>query len=176
MTFKMFAAAAVMALAAPASFAQDDPALIPLVFSASGPSTMTTSFQRAVNGMFVDTFTFTPSGFNGEVFVSLQATQGPINFFSALLNGEGFSFDPDEGNPSFDFRLTVSADQMLQLTVLGFSGAADTLTAANGIYGGTVTVEVAAIPEPGTYALMLAGLALLVVAARRSRRIGSFSH
>ncbi len=35
---------------------------------------------------------------------------------------------------------------------------------------GVVVPLAAEIPEPGTYALMLAGLALVVVAARRARR------
>ena len=176
MKLKMFATAAVMALSASASFAQDDPPTIPLVLNPSGPSTLTTSFERAVNGMFVDTFTFTPSALNGEVFVSLRSIQGSIHLLSAILDGEGFSFDPGEGKPNFPFHSMLNADKMQQLTVLGFSGDLDTLTAASGVYGGTITVQVAAIPEPQASALMLAGLAVAGVMARRSRRIKSFGH
>ncbi|MBC7702045.1 FxDxF family PEP-CTERM protein [Aquabacterium sp.] len=171
MKLKMLAAAAIMWLSASASFAQDDPPTIPLVLSPSGPSTLTTSFERAVNGMFVDTFTFTPSAFNGEVFVNLRSIQGPTHLFSAILNGEGFSFDLEEGKQPFQFRSMVSADKLLHLTVLGFSGDLSTLTAVPGMYGGTITAQMTAVPEPQAYALALAGLAIAGVMARRSRRI-----
>jgi hypothetical protein len=170
MNFKLLAAAAAVALSAQASFAQSDPPPIPLTFTLSAPNTLTASFERAVSGLFVDTFALSPSRFSGDVSVSLRPVQGPIHFFSALLDGEGFSFDPDAGNTTFDFSSKVSAGATLPLTVLGFAGDADTLTASAGTYAGAITVQLAAVPEPQTYALMLAGLAVVGGMARRSRR------
>ena len=59
----------------------------------------------------------------------------------------------------------------LTLTVLGFAGDpfGDT-TALSAGYGGRITFNaVAAVPEPETYGLMLAGLGALGLALRRSR-------
>lgn len=166
MNLKSIAAAAVFSIAATTSVAQDV-APIPVVLSPTGPLTLSASFERSVSGLFVDTFTFTPATFAGDVSVNLTSVSGPVNFFAALLNGEGFSFFPESGQSSFAFSSGVSSDMPLQLTVLGFAGDAMTLTQASGSYRGNV---VAVIPEPETYALMLAGLALVGAAARRRSR------
>jgi hypothetical protein len=130
--------------------------------------TLSTTFERAVSGLFVDTFTFTPATFAGDVSVSFTSLSGPVNFFAALLNGQGFSFLPESGQALFAFQTAVTADMPLELTLLGFAGNAETLMDASGVYRGTIT---AAIPEPETYALMFAGLAVIgAVARRRTRR------
>ena len=167
MKLHALAATVVLSVAATASLAQPvDP--IPLVLTPSAPGTSSTTFERSATGLFVDTFTFTPSAFTGSVAVNLTPLTGPVNFFAALLNGEGFSFLPETGQTSFAFQANVTATMPLELTVLGFAGNADTLTPASGSYRGTITAQtVTAIPEPETYALMLAGLAMLGAAARR---------
>ena len=50
----------------------------------------TGSFVQAANGSFFDTFTFMPGSVSGNVTVTLTDAEGPINFFTAILNGQGF--------------------------------------------------------------------------------------
>lgn len=170
MKFKIFTAAAVLALSASATVAQDATP-IPLVLAPSGSGMFATSFERTVTGLFIDTFTFTPSAFSGELSVSLEPLAGPINFFSALINGEGFSFLPENGQTTFAFNSMVSADQPLELVVFGYAGDPETLTDMTASYRGVVTAQaVTAIPEPQTYALMLAGLFMVGAAGHRWRR------
>jgi hypothetical protein len=166
MNLKAIAAAATLACAAAASAQEIPLAQIPLTLVPTGANTSVATFERTVNGAFLDSFTFSPASFAGTVSVSLMPLSGPINFTVALLNDQPFSFFPESGQSTFAFQADVSADMPLSLVVLGFSGDAETFTAASGRYGGTVT----AIPEPGTYALLLGGLAALGVMNRRRQR------
>lgn len=169
MNCKALVAAAALAVVASTSFAQDAPS-IALVLTPTAPNTLGVSFERSVAGLFVDTFSFTPSSFAGLVDVHLSSLSGPVSFFSALLNGQPFSVPADSGqSSSFDFQSTVTADTPLSLQVLGFSGDADTLTAASGSYSGLITAQsVSAVPEPATYTLLLMGLVAIGAFSRRS--------
>lgn len=169
MKFKVLAIAAALAVSAAASLAQQAPT-IPLTFSSAGPGMLTASFDSAVNGLFIDTFSFTPAAVSGNVSVDLMPLTGTINFVSALLNGDGFSFLPENGASNFSFQSVVSSSQPLQLQVFGFGGSADPLSGAPAAYRGTINVAaVSAIPEPETFALMFAGLGLVGYMARRKR-------
>ena len=128
----------------------------------------TGTFVSNPDGSFIDTFTFTTAFVAGDVKVDLAPT-GPVNFFTALLNGQGFSFLPESGASSFDFEAVVGTDQPLQLQVFGFSGDASTLTAMAGSYVGTITVST--VPEPASLWLLSLGLAG-VAAAVRGGRVG----
>lgn len=176
MTFRFALAAGAFALAAtahtpPVQAQEAEAAPIVLTLAPAAAGSLAASFQRSVDGFFLDTFTFNPASVAGRVAVSFTPVSGTINFFSALLGGTGFGFDPDLGSTTFSFETTVTADKPLELQLLGFAGNADDLTGAAGSYRGTVTVSnaVAAIPEPSTVVLMLAGLALLGAVATRSR-------
>ena len=128
----------------------------------------TGSFVQAANGSFFDTFTFTPGSVSGNVTVTLTDAEGPINFFTAILNGQGFGFLPESGGTTFVFNATVTADQPLQLLVTGFAGDASTLMPADAFYQGEFTIS--AVPEPESVALMLAGIGMMAAAVAWRRQ------
>lgn len=170
MNFKYAAVAVALAAGAGLASAQEEMPPIQLVLSPSGPGMFSTTFMQNVNGFFLDTFVFSPPvNFSGTVMVNLVPA-GPINFAAALLNNEGFSYFPETDPTNFKFTATVNSAMPLTLQVLGFAGDALTLTAMSASYTGTITATVAAIPEPETYALMLAGLALLGAWSRRRKQ------
>ena len=128
----------------------------------------------------VDTYAIAPGPFTGTVSVRLDGTES-VNFFAAILGDQGFSFLP-ENEATNDFAFTATLDNVspLTLTVSGFAGltgfdgngveTGQALTAIPGSYTLSITTTpVAAIPEPETYALMLAGLAFVGMWARRKR-------
>ena len=167
MKFKRFLIAASLAGATGlASAATPDPVLL----APAGPGAFSGSFTQAVEGLFIDTFSFMPASFSGRVSVSLAGVSGPVSFFTAELNGLGFSFFPELGADNFSFQANVTADTPLSLTVFGAVLDADGNPGGAGSYRGSI---MAAIPEPQTYALLLAGLlAVSGVAARRRARAG----
>ena len=91
----------------------------------------------------------------------------------------GQSFTIQSGGPNAEFggaAITAVGNTVSGAEgngVIQFDGILTSITWTNPIfenwYGFTVGVPVAAIPEPETYALMLAGLALLGARARRHR-------
>lgn len=155
---KMLCAATIGLLAVTASHA--------VTLTPTGGGGYTGTFASNVDGSFTDTFTFDPSSVAGDVKIDLTPS-GPVNFFTALLNDQGFSYLPESSGPSFDFEGIVTADQPLQLQVFGFAGDASTLTAMDASYSGSITI--AAVPEPAMLALLFAGLGVVTLSARRKR-------
>lgn len=139
-----------------------------VTLSPSAGGGYTGSFVQSANGSFFDTFTFMPGAVSGNVQVTLTDAAGPINFFTAILNGQGFGFMPESGDTAFVFNATVTSDQPLQLLVTGFAGDASTLTAADASYQGAFAIST--VPEPQNLALLLAGIGAMVAAARWRRR------
>jgi len=128
---------------------------------------LTGSFVQAADGSFFDTFIFAPGAVSGNVEVTLTDAAGPINFFTAILNGQGFGFLPESGNAAFAFHALVTADQPLQLLVTGYAGDALALTPAEASY--RLDLSISPVPEPQNIALLLAGLGV-VAAVRWQRR------
>lgn len=166
MNLKTLIAAAALASAASLSFAATPD---PIQLLPTGPGSFAGSFVQAVDGLFIDTFSFIPDSFSGRVSVTLTSLSGPVSFFTASLNGQDFSFFPELGLPNFSFQALVSSDTPLTLTVFGAVVDSNGNPNGPGSYGGSITA--AAVPEPQTWALLLAGLAGIAFAARRPRRV-----
>lgn len=114
------------------------------------------------------TFT-TPDGFDtvtGTISTSFNAGDAStnINFSSVLLNGAAFTLSP---NGDFEFG-------SLPLNLL-VPGGTNTLTVngtttGNGSFAGTLTFgNSSALPEPGTWAMMLLGFGMIGAGMRRQK-------
>ena len=180
MNLKSTAVALALVAGAGWASAQEDPSPITVVLTPTVAGMFGGSFMQTVSGFFVDTYALSPGPFTGTVSVTLDGTES-VNFFAAILGDQTFSFLP-ESQPTNDFAFTATLSNVspLTLTVLGFAGTTgfdadgvetgQALAAVSGSYTLSITATpVAAIPEPETYALMLAGLAFVGVWSRRKR-------
>lgn len=153
---RIAAAAALVASAAPA-FAVGPGNLGAIDNSVVMVSNMT-------SGVFVDTYTFSLAGM-GDVFGAANAyTAGTfLNTigFQAQLLGPGFTVLGTDTNPADGFSFTGLSAGTYALQFAGF---------ANGSGPDGYTGYIAAVPEPETYAMMLAGLAAVGFMASRRRK------
>lgn len=129
------------------------------------------SIKHLNNGAFTDTINFTggPSFADASgslTTIALSAGNNDINFTSASLNGVAYTLSPS-GVFEFGSVMTTNLAGPFVVTVTGVAnlGSGDSAS-----YSGTLNVM--AVPEPQTYALMLAGLAAIGFVAARSRRNG----
>lgn len=178
--FKRLALAAAMALTASSAFADNQD--VQLTPSGNGMFSAAFSATHSESGLFVDSFTFSLlNAFDsplGNGLVTFASSSGPISLVVATLEGANGAYvaSPEEPDSiAIPSSLSFSnATAPLTLTVLGFAGNPfldDPVPLATG-YSGRITFNssvVTPVPEPETYALMLAGLAGLGCAARRRK-------
>jgi hypothetical protein len=94
---------------------------------------------------------------------------------SSLPGGNAFGFTSDEAFDSNSNTLGINGGEWAAFNVTGTNGSMDFLSGlhvrslANGNSEGFVTVTTP-VPEPSTYALMLAGLGMVGFIARRRRQ------
>lgn len=112
--------------------------------------------QVVGSGLFVDTYSFSlgaPATVFGGAF-SLFVEGFQVELLDSGFTSYGIDMDLTDG---FSFAGLGAGSYALQFA--GFS------TSPSGVYGGAV----AAVPEPETYALMLAGLGMVGFMAARRR-------
>ncbi len=156
MNVKSLLVSAALTLGTAGVFAND------LVASPSFSGLTSTFSALHTAGAFTDTFTFATSGsFTADaVLVTIGAGVADIDFTSATLNGLPLTLTTDAGG-FVELLYTPAAFSVsgpLTLKIFGTSGA-------NASYSGTLNVS--AVPEPGTIAMMLAGLGIVGFVARR---------
>lgn len=122
---------------------------------------------------FTDTGTFTtPDGFNtvtGTISTAFNMMDPATNidFTSVLLNGSPFTLTP---NGTFEF-----GSLPLNLIVPGGTNTltVNGTTTGNAAYSGTLTFGMrSALPEPGTWAMMLLGFGMIGAGMRRKKDAG----
>jgi PEP-CTERM motif len=181
--FLLAGAAAVMALSAvPASATVTfDPPTLALDVSTGSDAFGATFINEGLGTMFTHVFTFSTVGIhlgNGST-ITTQGIRGnnkvgDVDFTSILLDGFAFTQVLNDvtgaGTESWVLGASLlgAGPHTLTLTGKQYSNAS---TSGSASYGGTLNV--ASVPEPGMWALMLAGFGLVASQARRRRRTGS---
>ncbi len=123
-------------------------------------------------GAFTDTWTFTVAGTapTNNFYVGAEVVTG--NSFGVTFSSVGISgpsiYAPVLFSNTTDFSLPLSLTQFVPgaytMTVVGNT------TVNGGFYNAAVNFNSAPIPEPETYAMMLAGLGLMGLVARRRKQ------
>lgn len=149
----------LLAVAAPLALSLNANAANFIVGSATAGSTYTNpyNFSGSFNdGTFLtDTLQFSLAA-DAAVTAFSDAPGAVINFLAM----PGFVFNPPAGGSPLTQNLLAGSYQVVFKSAIGSTGS----------FTGGITVAgapVAAVPEPETYALMLAGLALVGFSARR---------
>lgn len=134
----------------------------------SDGSALTGSFGGShTTGPFADEYTFTiPANIGTDVLVSTFASLASANvdFNAALSSYDGSSFGSYSGASFAEFLLSVTGPITAGTHSLVVAG---NVTGTAGSYSGTLNVYPAPVPEPATWAMMIAGFGLAGVALRR---------
>lgn len=157
MKIKALIAASVLAVSAPA-FAVSPGSLgtidnMPITLSNIVPM-----------GIFQDVYSFSLAD-PGTLSGNAQAVNfGPYSILglTVTLQDSSFSVIGSDSSPSDGFTFAGLAAGTYALNVLGFATGS-----GGGFYAGGIVAETAPIPEPETYAMLLAGLLAIGFVARR---------
>jgi hypothetical protein len=188
---KLLAAASALAFASTANAAIITPgAPPPAVFVVSGnpltgtsPVTATIGNTPQVGGTtavpvnFSDSFLFTIGPVGGSLIgtgsggitttTSLQFSTTDLDLTSVIVNGTALTISRTAGGlieTSGTSNVNIFSGQLNNITVTGVSRGL-------GSYGGNLTFIPGAVPEPGTWAMMLIGFGAIGFSMRRRRRV-----
>ncbi len=122
--------------------------------------------SSVASGAISDTFNFTTSsgGASGSV-ISVAQTGKDIALTSVMLDGTSFTQVLGGSTELWQLALTNIASGAHTITVLG------NWDANGGSYGGQLDFSIGTVPEPATWALMLAGFGIVGSALRRRNRL-----
>ena len=110
-------------------------------------------------------------GFTGEVslfYSSAGALAGAVTIYSGL-NGTGSVLGSVSLLNNAQTGCSDSSYCHFDLASVSFTGVARSLVFNGGLNGAIDNIAITAVPEPGAYALMLAGLAAVGLVARRKQ-------
>jgi hypothetical protein len=136
-----------------------------VAMSTVSPGSYTAHFGADHNatGAFTDTFTFNPAVGPSIANAVLQTLDlvgnNNLNFTSASLNGHALFLSPTGPYEFAMLNPPVAVSGTLVLTVMG------NVISPSASYSGDINV--AAVPEPETYGMLLAGLGIVGFLARR---------
>lgn len=158
-----YAAAAALAIVsmAPAASATD----ISLTLEQVGTKYTSDYGNSGLSGIFSDTFTFSPViGASIADFSLVQAGAGAASITFTTVTLDGIDLLPS--------LVAVPGGSFIILSDLLFAAGDHVLViggtaGGNASYGGTVNFAVTAVPEPATWAMMIAGIAAVGVTLRR---------
>ena len=160
MKLSSIAAAAVLGLAASSSFAVDVVQPVTLV-----GGTGTFGVSHFVAGAFTDSLTFslpTASTVSSSITSINLGGANDVTFTSIVLNGTPFI-------TNFSGIIELRTLTGLSLPAGSYAITVAGTSMSSGSYAGTLNVS--AVPEPQTYALMLAGFAAVGFVARRRHQV-----
>ena len=114
---------------------------------------------------------------DGSTWLNATTFQMPASSSTTFLSGITYDFSSiaaADDNSSFGIQLLTSfapgTSSYLATGATSSYGSAGTIRYDNMLFSGTAIPETPPVPEPETYALMLAGLAALSLIARRRAR------
>ena len=173
------AAAAALALAvAPTANATTFNVGSPNFFLTSGTpfsSSITAAFFNSfasTTASFDDTFQFTipQDGMgSGSISTSFSSNSNKLTITDLIINGVAYAIPfTGSGQSATVGGIPIVNGFLNTIQVKGFTTGA-------GVYSGTATFTAGAVPEPASWALMIAGFGLVGAAYRRRRMVVSFS-
>jgi len=130
-----------------------------------------TTLIQVPNGSFLDTYNFSLGATS-----SLEASGGAENFWKFSISEETFTYElydstnkllgtggDEDGEADYagGFSMASLGSGLYHLNVSG------TASGKGGLYNGVMSITAAPVPEPESYAMLLAGLGLMGGIARR---------